>query len=102
MARRKPYGDYKEYLIQTLEDPEEMEAYINAALEEDDVPEVFLLALRDVVETKNFSSLAKKAGLNRVTLYRMLSKDGNPRLENLAAILNVLGLKLRVERNKAG
>jgi probable addiction module antidote protein len=40
--------------------------------------------------------LAEKTGLSRETLYRTLSEKGNPRLDTLAAILEVFGLRLSV------
>jgi DNA-binding phage protein len=40
---------YQAELIESLRDPREAEAYFNAALEEDD-PELFLVALRNVAE----------------------------------------------------
>lgn len=35
------------------------------------------------------------AGLNRESLYRQLSRRGNPSLNSLNAVLTALGLKLR-------
>jgi DNA-binding phage protein len=40
---------YRNDLLQDLQDPQETQEYINAALEDDD-PQVFLLALHDVVD----------------------------------------------------
>jgi DNA-binding phage protein len=52
--------------------------YLNAALA-DPNQEVFLLALRDVIAARDgMSELAGKATLNRVSLYRSLSKRGQP------------------------
>jgi probable addiction module antidote protein len=42
----------------------------------------------------NVTQIAAKIGLSRVSLYRMLSKDGNPRLQNLVSLFHVLGLRL--------
>ena len=42
---------YQEYLIESLRDPREAEAYLNAALEEED-QELFLLALKNVSEAQ--------------------------------------------------
>jgi len=47
------------------------------------------------------SQLAQNAHLNRENLYKILSKDGNPELGSLYAILDVLGLKLSVELKEA-
>lgn len=93
MARSKPY---QPELIESLRDPEEAAEYLNTALEEDD-PEVFLLALRNVAEAHGgMSQLAEKAKLNRESLYRILSKDGNPELRTLESLLHALGFRLAV------
>ena len=102
MARKNKSSNYDKYLIESVKDPEEAAAYINAAIEEEDDPAALLIALRPVVEAQNISKLAMKAGLNRVTLYRILAKDGNPRLVSLAALLAAMGLKLKVEQKMAG
>ena len=69
---------YQADLIESLRDAREAEGYLNAALEEDD-PELFLLALRNVAEAQGgVASLAEKTKLNRESLYRMLSERGNP------------------------
>jgi probable addiction module antidote protein len=38
---------------------------------------------------------ARLAGLNRESLYRQLSRRGNPSLNSLNSVLTALGLKLR-------
>ena len=73
---------------------------MNAALEEDD-PELFLLALRNVAEAQGgIAQLADKAKLNRESLYRMLSDRGNPELRSLDALLHALGFRLAVTANR--
>jgi len=93
---------YQETLIASLKDPMEAQEYLNAALE-DDAPEVFLLALRDVAEAQlgSVSQLAELAQLNREHLYRVLSKQGNPAFSSLHAILSSLGFRLKVEPQPA-
>ncbi len=88
--------NYREYLLEQLRDPEEAAAYLNAVLEDADEP-VLMIALRDVVDSLGVSKVSKMAGLNRESLYRMLTEQGNPRLSSLAALLNALGLRLAVE-----
>jgi len=93
MAASKPY---QPELIEALSDPREAAEYLNAALEDGD-PETFLLALRNVAEAKGrIAELAEKAQLNRESLYRMLSKRGNPELRSLDALLHALGFRLAV------
>ncbi len=88
---------YQEHLIESLKDPEQALEYLKAALEESDMPEVFLLALRNVAQARGIRQLAEETDLNRESLYRALSGKGNPELSSLWKILNALGLKLSVE-----
>ena len=83
--------------MESLKDPVEAAEYLNAALE-DGEPEVFLLALRDVVDSRGgMSKLAASTSLNRENLYRMLSRKGNPELFSLSTILSAVGIRLAVE-----
>lgn len=89
--------DYQEDLLEALQDPEEAAEYLNAALEDDD-REVFLLALRNVAQARvgGMANLAEATGLNRESLYKMLSEQGNPELNSLSLVLHALGLKFSV------
>jgi probable addiction module antidote protein len=42
-------------------------------------------------------SLAGEADLNATTLYRTLSRTGNPELKSLTAILKAMGMRLAVQ-----
>ena len=97
---KKRSGDYQKYLIESLKDPVEATNYLNAALEEKDDPQAFLVALRNVAEAQGMGKVAKAADLNRESFYRMLSDMGNPRFSSLKAVLGALGLSLRVGSNK--
>ncbi|NTW88243.1 MAG: putative addiction module antidote protein [Desulfobulbaceae bacterium] len=89
--------DYKQGLIQRLEDSREAEAYLNAALEDGD-PKVFFVALRDVAAAQgNMSAFAKKCNLHRASLYKMTSKTGNPSMESIMNLVQCIGLTLKVE-----
>lgn len=91
---------YHAELIEDLRDPGEAEEYLNAALEEED-PELFLVALRNVAEAQGgVAQLAEKTKLNRESLYRMLSERGNPELKSLDVLLRALGFRLAVTVNK--
>lgn len=72
--------------------------YLNACLE-DENPAIFLLALGDVARAYGgMGNLAKKTGLNREAIYRVLSKNGNPTLSSLESLLGALGFKLKIEK----
>ena len=98
---KKRLLDYQEELIESLRDPEEAVAYLNAALMDDD-ERIFLLALKNVLEAQegDMTSLAQVTKLNRENLYRMLSKKGNPKLTSIRSVLNALGLELAVQPSK--
>lgn len=87
---------YQEDLIEALKDPGEAAAYLNAAIEDGDRA-VFLLALKDVAAAHGgIAAIAKKANLNRESLYRMLSGKGNPEIKSLYALLHAMGLRLAI------
>lgn len=86
-------------LIQELrDDPAFAAEYLRAALEDEDEPRVLLLALRHVAEARGgIAKVAKAARVERESLYRALSANGNPRLSTLVAVTKAMGLKLTVE-----
>ncbi len=53
-------------------------------------------ALRNVAQARQMAKVAQDAGIQRESLYRALSEDGNPTLETLTAVLEALGLRLAV------
>jgi probable addiction module antidote protein len=94
MKKSKPYTDF---LFERLKNPEEAADYLNAALEDKD-PGVFLMALRDIAKANGgITHVTQEAHLNRETLYRTLSKKGNPTLVNLRTLLDICGLHLSIK-----
>jgi probable addiction module antidote protein len=93
----EPAVDYKIGLLERLTDPEYAIGYLNATLEDED-QRAFLLALRDVAESRGLSQVARDAGLNRENLYRILSLNGNPQLSSLTALLRGLGMRLAIRQ----
>lgn len=69
--------------------------YLSAAIA--DSQEAFLVALRDVAEAKKMTNVAKAANISRESLYRTLSKEGNPRFSTLDSVLDALGMALTVQ-----
>lgn len=98
MATTQPYEKTRNKL---LRDPETAAEYLNAVLEENN-PESLLKALRNIAEAQagGIKGTAEKAKLNRESLYKMLSENGNPRLSSLAALLHAFGLRLAVTVEK--
>jgi probable addiction module antidote protein len=76
-----------------LESEEAQAAYLAAALEDGD-PAVVTAALGDIARAKGMTRVARKAGLGRESLYKALSRDGNPELATVLRVVQALGLKL--------
>jgi probable addiction module antidote protein len=80
------------------ENPEFAVEYLRAALEEGDDPQIVLIALRRIAESRGgVAKVAREAGVERESLYRALSAKGNPRLSTLLAVAKAVGLRLTVE-----
>ncbi len=90
-----------EDFLEQLTDSEFVAEYLDAALEESEIPEVFLRALRNVAEAKGMTQVARETELKRESLYTMLSERGNPVLSSLYAILDTLDLRLSVVHKDA-
>ena len=86
--------NYQDELLKQLKDPAEAAEYLNACYK--DSEEVFLAALRNVVEARGgVSAVAKLTELNRENLYRVLSERGNPKLSSLSSILDAVGIVIQ-------
>lgn len=70
--------------------------YLNDVLE-DGSEEELMVALRRVAEAfGGIPRLADKTKLNPTTLYRTLSRKGNPEIRSMTAMLKAMGLRLAV------
>lgn len=84
---------YQKILQTKLADPVLAAEYLTACQAEG--TEVFLVGLRDVIEAQGgVARAAERSHLNRESLYRLVSRAGNPRLSSLNSVLSALGLKL--------
>lgn len=100
---KKSYKDlpkYEDYLIEKLKNKRHATLYLEEALseyQESGDAEVLMLAFRHIAKAQGgVAELAKKADLNEKTLYRTLSKSGNPRLDTIWKLLSVMGFRLKV------
>lgn len=82
-----------------LETEEDMAAYLEAALEEND-PALVAAALGDIARAKGMSQIAKQTGLGRESLYKALSAEGNPEFATILKVIGALGLQLRAVSGK--
>lgn len=97
----RKYRNYEESLKARLADAAYAREYLAIALEEYEENgdlEAFLLAVRDVTEAQGgVSKLAARTQLNRQSLYKVLSENGNPQLNTICTILHGLGFKLSID-----
>lgn len=93
---------HAEAVIELLrDDPAFADDYLRAAMEQADQEggrEVLLSALRHVAEAQGMAQVAERAGIQRESLYRALSPNGNPTLKTLVAVLGAAGLRLAITR----
>lgn len=95
-----PAVNYRDYLLKTLKDPAEASEYLNAALEAGD-KKAFLIALKNVIDARGGMSLfAKASKINRVSLYKMLSGNGNPGFLNILMLLQHAGIRFHAVAQK--
>lgn len=90
-------GSYDAYHLEWLKGPQNAASFLNAVIEDND-REAFLLALRDVAQAQGgMTAIAEKTHVSRSSLYKTLSKRGNPEFRSIANLLHSMGLKLIVE-----
>lgn len=78
-----------------LDSDEAIASYLDAVLQEND-PALLAEALGDVARAKGMTQIAREAGLGRESLYKALSREGNPEFGTILKVVEALGLKLRV------
>ena len=83
MTEDKLTGSYHEFLLERLRDPAKARAYLNAAIEEDD-DNVFLLALRNVAESR-----------------QLLQPESELQWPDVAGLLKTLGMQLMISEKRA-
>ena len=92
--------NFKQTVIERVQrDPEFAKALLDeaATLFLSDEPETARLILRGLVNaTVGFEQLAVLTDKPSKSLHRMLSPKGNPRMDNLAAILGAIRARLKV------
>ena len=78
-----------------LDSDEAVAAYLSAALD-DDNPDLFLTAVKDVARARGMAQLAKDTGLGRESLYKALSPGARPRYDTILKVVRALGVTLHV------
>lgn len=90
------YKSYHSYLIESLKDPAEAAAYLDAVLEDGELEHV-LLALKNVAEARrSMASSQNEPDVSWNTYYQLLSQGEAPGILLVSKLLSSLGLKLSV------
>lgn len=89
---------YQDYLIESLKDPEDAAAYIEAILEaEDPEPQLLSLALQDVVDARvKMNQLSGEVKHHHVRLDKMLTESGGAEIYSFVEFLELLGFQVAV------
>ena len=74
--------------------------YLEAIFEEGD-PALIMHGLGVVARSKGMAQIAKKTGLGRESLYKALSREGNPEFLTVLKVVDALGLKLTLSQAAA-
>ena len=85
-------------VAEQLRTPAEMAAYLDAWL--DEAPEDaagIARALGDIARARGMAQVARDAGLSRESLYKALSKTGNPSFATVLKVARALGVRLHAQ-----
>lgn len=89
---------FEDHLHEMLQDSEFAVVYIQTALEDGGIEE-FLHALREVaIAQGGVQKVAEESKHGRESLYKSLSKQGNPRIKTLDDVLHALEMRISVAR----
>jgi probable addiction module antidote protein len=84
--------DAADYLV----NDEIIAEYLTAALE-DENPDIFLVAVKDVARVRGMTQLAKDTGLGRESLYKALAPGAKPRYDTVLKVVCALGVSLQAK-----
>jgi probable addiction module antidote protein len=85
---------------EVIETKEDVVNILEVALEEND-PDFLLSVIGDIARSKGMTQIAKELNLDRKGLYKSLAPDGNPSFKTVFKLLDLLGLRLKMELKSA-
>jgi len=83
-----------------INNKEDVIAYLEAALEENDTKLLFSI-ISDIARSEGMSKVARELGVSREGLYRSLAPNGNPSFDTVFKLLDLLGMRIRLEQKSA-
>jgi probable addiction module antidote protein len=92
--KKKPAAvPYEEGLYEDLQDPREAAFYLDAALKAGD-PDGILAAMHNIAKARGMTQVAQIIKVHRVSLHRMLRKNGNPTFRTFLELLGQFEIQL--------
>jgi probable addiction module antidote protein len=79
--------------VKYLDSEEAIAAYLTEAFKIGEL-DLIITCIGDVARAKGMANIAEEAGLGRESLYKSLSKDGNPSFATVLTVLSILGVSL--------
>ena len=83
---------------EAIETKEQVIALLEVTLEEND-PDFLLKTIGDIARSEGMTQIARELNLDRKGLYKALAPDGNPSFKTVFKLLDLLGLRIKVEPN---
>jgi len=96
IQKRKPTQSYSKREMECdLGNPDIYGPFLKLCVEHDESETLQTLrqGILLVVQGMGMARASRATGISRMTLYRMLSKDGNPELRNFVKILHFIGMQ---------
>jgi len=87
-------------LADDIETKEDVIGILEVALEEND-PDFLLSVINDIAKSKGMTQIARELGVDRRGLYKSLAPDGNPSFKTVFKLLDLLGLRMKLEQKSA-
>lgn len=82
-------------IAELLQTEDDVRFFLEDVFAEND-PVLWQRALGYVARSAGMAKIAKKAGLNRESLYKALKEDAHPRFDTIMRVLKAMGFKLMI------
>jgi probable addiction module antidote protein len=96
----RPSRAWDDFMRDELANPAHAVAYLEVAIaefQESGNGEDFLEALRHLAQASNgMADIARKTGVSRESLYRTLSRRGNPQFKTVLGVISALGMRVQI------
>ena len=85
---------------EALTTKERVIAILEVALEKND-PDFLLSVFGDIARSKGMTQIARELNITRKGLYKSLAPDGNPSFKTVFKLIDILGMRIKLEQKSA-